>query len=459
MLSKHADVAAVAVVPRADDVMGEIGVAVVVAADPARPISLAELREFAAPELAAYKLPGSDPRRRRASAHRGRKGRPASVGRRDRQAPNLTSSMELEFTADQEELRDSMRAVLSNESPVALARRVVEHDDPADELWATMVALGWPALAVPEADHGIGLGMIEVGILAEELGRVIAPGPLLPTVTQFVPVVREVGTAEQRHRFLGAVAEGECRGTLAIAERNGSYDPARVETTVVIDGDTAVLHGEKRFVMEGDRVDELVVVARDGDAIRAVVVAVARREAPTRAHAFDGSRRLVHVDLDGVRVPVDRVLGDRSASDATALLRAVQEATVGLALEMVGTAQTIFDVTLEYAKQREQFGVPIGSFQAIKHKFADMIDLAGARPCDRVLRRAHHRRGRRTPRDRDVSREGGGRRLPAPARQRRHPDPRRHRLHVGARHASLREAHQVRRAAVRHEQHPPRPHC
>jgi alkylation response protein AidB-like acyl-CoA dehydrogenase len=237
-----------------------------------------------------------------------------------------------------------------------------------------MTGLGWPALTVPEADHGIGLGMIEAGILAEELGRVIAPGPLLPTVTQFVPVVREIGTAAQRHRFLGAVAGGECRGTLAIAERNGSYDPEKVEATVAVEGDTAVVHGAKRFVMEGDRVDELAVVARDGDAIRAVVVPVDAVNTK-RVHAYDGSRHLVHVDLDGVRVPADRVLGDGGASDAAGIARAVHEATVGLALEMVGTAQTIFDVTLEYAKQREQFGVPIGSFQAIKHKFADMIVL------------------------------------------------------------------------------------
>ena len=91
------------------------------------------------------------------------------------------------------------------------------------------------------------------------------------------------------------------------------------------------------------------------------------------AHTLDGSRRLAHVELDGVRVDRDRVLGDPDASAAPALRRALEEATVSLALEMVGTAQTIFDTTLEYAKQREQFGVPIGSFQAIKHKFADMM--------------------------------------------------------------------------------------
>jgi alkylation response protein AidB-like acyl-CoA dehydrogenase len=285
--------------------------------------------------------------------------------------------MELEFTADQDELRDSMRAVLARESPVALARRVVDDGLRPDALWTTLSGLGWPALTIAESDGGIGLGMIEAGILAEEIGRVIAPGPLLATVTQFVPAVREVGTAEQRARFLGAVASGACSGTLAIAERRGSFDPAAVAATFVVDGAHAVLSGEKRFVVEGDAVDELVVVARKpetsgADGVHVIVVPVAATR--TRlAHTLDGSRRFAHVDLDGVRVDRDRILGDGTATSATALRRAIEEATVATALEIVGAAQTIFDVTLEYAKQREQFGVPIGSFQAIKHKFADMI--------------------------------------------------------------------------------------
>ena len=175
---------------------------------------------------------------------------------------------------------------------------------------------------------------------------------------------------------LGAVAAGELTGSLAIAETTGSFDPADVGATIAFDGDDVVLSGRKRFVVEGDAVDELVVVARSrtsgDDGVRAVVVPVAPvTTEPVRA--LDGSRRLAHVDLDGVRVDRDRVLGDPDASAAPGLRRALEEATVCLALEMVGTAQTIFDTTLEYAKQREQFGVPIGSFQAIKHKFADMI--------------------------------------------------------------------------------------
>jgi alkylation response protein AidB-like acyl-CoA dehydrogenase len=285
--------------------------------------------------------------------------------------------MELEFTTDQGELRDSIRAVLSKESPVSLARRVVDEGVRPDALWATLTGLGWPALTVPEAEGGVGLGMIEAGILAEEMGRVIAPGTLLPTVTQFVPALRETATPAQRARFLGAVAAGECSGTLAVAEVHGSYDPAAVAATVTIDGDQAVLSGEKRYVVEGDAVDELVVIAREpgtasDDGVRAVVVPAAS----VRTHAvrtLDASRRFVHVDLDGVRVDRDRVLGEGRGSSAGALRRAIEEATVATALEIVGVSQTIFDVTLDYAKHREQFGVPIGSFQAIKHKFADMM--------------------------------------------------------------------------------------
>ncbi len=287
--------------------------------------------------------------------------------------------MELELTADQEELRDSIRAVLSRESPVGLARQVGDDGVRPDALWATLSGLGWTALTVPEADGGIGLGMIEAGILAEEIGRVISPGPLLATVTQFVPAVRECGTAEQRARFLGAVAAGKCAGSLAVAETRGSFDPAAVAATIVLDGTHAMLSGEKRFVVEAESCAELVVVAREpgtsgDDGVHAVVVPVADVHLRP-VHALDGTSGVAHVDLDGVRVERDRVLGSGSSSSAPALRRAIEESTVATALEIVGIAQTMFDVTLDYAKQREQFGVPIGSFQAIKHKFADMIVL------------------------------------------------------------------------------------
>jgi alkylation response protein AidB-like acyl-CoA dehydrogenase len=285
--------------------------------------------------------------------------------------------VELDFSTDQEDLRDAIRTVLAREAPITVARATVETGARADDLWATFAELGWPALSVPEQYGGIGLGCVEAAILAEELGRAVVPGPLMPTVNQFVPAVREVGTPEQHARWLTAVAGGTVRGTLASVEATGTHDPSATSTRLAPEHDGFVLSGEKRYVMEGDAVDEVVVVARlagaagGDDGIRAVVVPADALTAHS-VHALDGTRRLAHVQAQDVRVPADRVLGD-GGSASTALRRAIEEATVALALEMVGTAQAIFDVTLEYAKQRVQFGVPIGSFQAIKHKFADML--------------------------------------------------------------------------------------
>jgi alkylation response protein AidB-like acyl-CoA dehydrogenase len=284
--------------------------------------------------------------------------------------------VDLELSTDQEELRDSIRAVLAKESPIGVARSMVETGLAPDELWATMTALGWPALTIAEEHGGIGLGPIEAAVLAEELGRVLAPGPLLATVTQYVPVVREVATPEQQGRFLGAVARGEVRGAFALTEASGSYDPSEVAATAQPKGDALVLSGTKSFVIEAAAADELAVVVRlagttGDDGVTVVVVARADiGVVPVRT--LDGSRGVAHVVLDGVRVGPERVLG-AGAGAAAAVRRAVEEAAVALALETVGTCQTIFDITLEYAKNRRQFGVPIGSFQAIKHKFADML--------------------------------------------------------------------------------------
>jgi alkylation response protein AidB-like acyl-CoA dehydrogenase len=283
----------------------------------------------------------------------------------------------LEFTPEQDELRDGVQSVLARECPMSLVREVVEKGASADALWGQMVALGWPALTMPEPAGGLGMGAVELAVVVEELGRVVAPGPFVPTVTQFAPVVAKAGSAEQQQRFLGAVAAGELTGTIALVEAAGSVDPARVTATADPAGTGFVLHGTKSMVVEGSAVDEIVVIARrpetDGDdGIGAFVVP--RAEVDVRpVEALDPSRPLARITLDGVHVDAPRVLGEPGPQTAAAIRRAVEVAVTALAVEIVGAAQAIFDVTLAYAKQREQFGVPIGSFQAIKHKFADML--------------------------------------------------------------------------------------
>jgi alkylation response protein AidB-like acyl-CoA dehydrogenase len=283
----------------------------------------------------------------------------------------------LEFTPEQDELRDGVRTVLTRECPMSLVREVVEKAATADALWNRMVSLGWPALTVPESAGGLGMGAIELAVVVEELGRAVAPGPFVPTVTQFVPIVTEAGSPEQEEQFLGAVAAGELTGTLALVETDGAIDPARVTATAEPDGTSFVLRGKKAMVVEAANADEIVVVARrpgtDGDdGVGAFVIPRVDVDVEPVV-SLDASRPLARVTLDGARAGADRVLGEPGPATAIAVRRAVELAVTMLAVETVGTSQTILDVTLEYAKQREQFGVPIGSFQAIKHKFADML--------------------------------------------------------------------------------------
>ncbi len=291
--------------------------------------------------------------------------------------------MDLEFTADQEELRTSVRAVLARECPPSFVREVVEKGASADDLWAAMVDLDWTALTIDPEHGGLGLGFVELAVVVEELGRAIAPGPFLPTVSQFVPAIREAGTTAQQQRFLGDVAAGRITGTLAVAEESGSWAGEDVGLVARRHGDGWLLDGSKHYVAEGATATELVVAARlDGtEGPDGLALFVVPRDAvvATAVQTLDASRQYATVSLDGVTVGPDRALGE-PGSCALVLARVVEEASTALALEMVGTCQSIFDIALEHAKTREQFGSPIGSFQAMKHKFADMfVALESAR--------------------------------------------------------------------------------
>src|ERR1700704_3080459 len=145
---------------------------------------------------------------------------------------------------------------------MSLVREVVEKGTTADALWSRMVELGWLALTVTEDAGGLGMGPVELAVVLEELGRVVAPGPFVPTVSQFAPVVAEAGSPEQRNRFLGALAAGELTGTLALGQAAGRLDPASVTATAEPDRAGFVLHGTKPMVVEAAAAVEIVVVAR-----------------------------------------------------------------------------------------------------------------------------------------------------------------------------------------------------
>jgi alkylation response protein AidB-like acyl-CoA dehydrogenase len=279
--------------------------------------------------------------------------------------------VDLEFNDDQEELRTSVHTFLEKECSPQFVRSVVEGEADAGGLWAQMVELGWPALTIATEHGGVGLGAVELAIVCEELGQAIAPGPFLASATQFTSVVREVGDGNARDSRLAALAAGDLTGTVAIAGPRGSWSPEHAGTTAMRTGGDWRLDGTAHWVLSGGDVDELAVVASVDDGV-GVFVVPAERVVLTKAETLDATRRYDRVTLQGVVVGPDAVLGS-PGDDGPALRGALEEATVALATETVGVCQTIFDVALDHAKTRHQFGVPIGSFQALKHKFADML--------------------------------------------------------------------------------------
>ena len=282
--------------------------------------------------------------------------------------------MELEFTGEQEELRDSVRSFLEKECPIDVVRAVVETGEAPEKLWGSMVALDWPALAIPEEYGGIGLTILETAVVVEELGRAVAPGPLLATVTQFAPIVREVGTPEQQQRFLSQVATGAIAGTVALADHPRAWALDDVTMTAEPADGGWVLTGKKFAVLAAEGTNEVVVVARAGEGCGAFVVpaadagsdrgAVARcQPAPGRGHPGPCLRPAV----------IAPWVSPAARRPRSGIARALQEATVGLALETVGTCDALFQLLLAYLKERQQFGVAIGSFQAMKHKMSNMF--------------------------------------------------------------------------------------
>lgn len=281
--------------------------------------------------------------------------------------------MELEFTGEQEELRASVRSFLEKECPIDVVRAVAETGEAPEKLWGSMVALDWPALAVPEEYGGIGLTILETAVVVEELGRAVAPGPLLATVTQFAPMVREVGSSEQQQHFLSAVATGAVAGAVAVADHPRAWSLDDVTMTAEPADGGWMLTGRKLAVLAAEGTTDVIVVARVGEGMGAFVVPIAQA-ALSPVHSLDASRPLAEATLDHVFVPHEHALGEPgSAASTSGISRALQEATLGLALETVGTCDALFQLLLAYLKERQQFGVAIGSFQALKHKMSNMF--------------------------------------------------------------------------------------
>ena len=266
--------------------------------------------------------------------------------------------MDFELTDDQLELQRIVREVAERECPASLVRAVIEGKGGDDALWDTYVGLDWPSLAVPEPLGGMGLGAVELVLVLEELGRVADPTPFLATTSQYLPLVLACSDPDQQ----AALVEPLLTGATGAA----AFD---ADITATGDGDRWTLRGSARAVLDADRADHLAVVATTVDGPAAFVVP-SGDVAVTARPSFDATLHVSDVDLDGVTVDAGHAL---LAGDAAAIAAARAEAVAGLAAVVVGASQRAFDLALGHIRERKQFGVPIGSFQALKHMAADVF--------------------------------------------------------------------------------------
>jgi alkylation response protein AidB-like acyl-CoA dehydrogenase len=284
--------------------------------------------------------------------------------------------MDFDLSKPQKLLKESARALLARECGPGRVRELMGTETAHDDgLWEALAEQGWTGLVVPESEGGLGLGLVEMAAVAEEMGRACLPGAFLSTLTA-AALVERAGDAEQRVRYLGPIASGELKATVALLEESASWEPGAVRLSASRDGGgDFTLAGRKLFVPDAGVADLIVCVARDGDALALLPVGRgAEGLSVTPTPSMDATRKLYELAFDGVRVAASDALGaDGDAGGA--LAGALDVATAVLCAEMVGGMQWVLDASVEYAKTRQQFGRPVGSFQAVQHMCADMLLL------------------------------------------------------------------------------------
>jgi alkylation response protein AidB-like acyl-CoA dehydrogenase len=283
--------------------------------------------------------------------------------------------MNLAFSETQELLRRNARQFLEEASPPSLVKAMMRDERGYDAtLWSGMVEQGWAGLLIPERYSGSDGSILDACILFEEVGRVLAPAPLFTSAVLGALVVRFAGDEAQREALLPAIATGRAIVALAYTEASATWEESGVAATATPDGEGFLLRGVKLFVHDAQIATHLLVATRLGDGVRLFLVDPADPALRLTALQTIAGDKQFAIVLDGVRCAAAALLpGGGEALDA-----AFQRATVIKAAEMCGASQKALEMAVEYSKQRIAFGRPIGSFQAIQHKAAEMVTQVDA---------------------------------------------------------------------------------
>jgi alkylation response protein AidB-like acyl-CoA dehydrogenase len=288
--------------------------------------------------------------------------------------------MDIGFSEEQELLRDTARKFLDAECDSRFVReRMATPEAVTETFWRQLAEQGWLGIVYPEDDGGSGLGLVDLVVLMEEMGRRVMPGPFFSTVLLGGAAIAEAGSPAQRHEWLPRISAGEAKAALAWTEPALRWDAAGIALPAREADAGFTLSGSKLFVGDAHLADILIVAARtrDGSTMEdGVTLFLVPKDTPglsvTVLPTIDETRKLCGVRLDNVALPVSALLGDKHQGWAP-LSRVITRATVALCGEMCGGAQQVLDMTVEYAKLRVAFGKPIGSYQGVKHQAADML--------------------------------------------------------------------------------------
>ncbi|MCG3171392.1 MAG: Acyl-CoA dehydrogenase [Pseudomonadales bacterium] len=288
--------------------------------------------------------------------------------------------MAMTLNEEQRHLRDTAREFLLARAPVAALRALRDDRDPlgwSRELWAEMAGLGWAGIVIPEEFGGLEFGFTGLGAVLQETGRTLTASPLYATCVLGTSAILLAGDQKQKQAVLPRVAAGETCLALALEESH-HHDPLGVRLRAERHGDGYRLNGAKQFVLDGHSADLLVVVARtagepgSGQGISLFLVDAAAPGVARRRTATMDSRNVARIEFQDVEVPVTALLGAEGESWPV-LEQVLDRGRAAIAAEMLGGAQECFQRTVAYLKQREQFGVAIGSFQALQHRAAAMF--------------------------------------------------------------------------------------
>ncbi len=284
--------------------------------------------------------------------------------------------MDFALSSDQEMIRDTAESFLAEASSSAAVRAAMETESGFDAAVWTQVGqeLGWCATPIPEAYDGLGLGSVELVLLMEQMGRRLLCTPFFATVGLAAQVLLEVADAPAQQRYLPAIAAGELTATVALARQDMDWQPAGLDAAISVGADGHVINGSFAIVADGATADLLIVPARDITGAVALYAFPATLSGVSRTMLcnFDQTRRVTAITLSHVVLPADAQIATPQQV-AAAMPRAIARAQLALAAEQLGGAQQCLDLTVAYTSERVQFGRTIASFQAIKHRCAEMM--------------------------------------------------------------------------------------